>query len=226
MHNMSNRILYLFFCGSIACIGNAGICSTPSVFVPASQSPTVFVPASPTAGNAKRQRAPNQNTQQNVHPDHVSQNNNYHNNNHGYYHRHYNHHNNSTVYVYPFAASETYVSAPIVTSDDDSYVRNVPDDMNRNQNANVNTQSQRSAPNGKWVDAQNGDVPDNALQYTDENNLQAEDGSTDTNVFYCRGVYNNNVVDGVLVPSEGCYIDDAVNAATIRLQHYQVLTNS
>ena len=70
-----------------------------------------------------------------------------------------------------------------------------------------------------WVDAANGQVPNGAVPYSDENQAS-------TNSFYCRGNYNGQLYSGELVANDGCFIDDNMNAATIRLQNYQVLVNN
>jgi hypothetical protein len=60
-----------------------------------------------------------------------------------------------------------------------------------------------------------------AVPYTDDNQPQQSN-----NMFYCRGQYNNQRYSGQLVAGEGCYVDDNLNAATIRLENYQVLVNN
>lgn len=201
-------LLTLFFLG----VSTQGVCNTsPTFFVPASPSPTIFAPNPPRHSHSSSHSSSKPIITRNNFPQ------GYHNN-----HRNYHHQNNAVVYPYV-----TYEAAPVVNDDayeEDGYVRNMPDnDVNREQTDTIHDAA--TSTNGKWVDAHDGELPDNAVPYTDANDLESDSGESTGNVFYCRGVYNNEIYDGILVPDEGCYVDDRVNAATIRLQNYQVLTN-
>jgi hypothetical protein len=140
------------------------------------------------------------------------QNHYYNNNNNGFYNGFY-----PSVVVYPDSVVTTYGPATVTAE---------PEPADENENGinqdtyvvvNPDTKSQ------SWVAAANGEVPNGAEPYTDDNQSQQ---SNNVAMFYCRGQYNNQSYSGVLVAGEGCYVDDHVNAATIRLQNYQVLVNN
>jgi hypothetical protein len=111
-------------------------------------------------------------------------------------HFNYRHRQFNNAYVYPYTVVTTLGPAPV----------------------NVDNEA-------VWVAAHNGEVPDNAIPYTDDNGQNDTDYSNDNSAYYCRAQYNNEVYDGVLVANEGCYVEDSANAATIRLENYDVLVN-
>jgi hypothetical protein len=153
-------------------------------------------------------------------------NHNYNNNN--YNNGHYNHGNYyngfyngffPSVVVYPSAVVTTY--GPTVTPEYPDPANN--NDNGVNQDTYVVDNSSPAETTQDWVPAANGQVPNGAVPYSDDNNPPQAGSASE---FYCRGQYNNQSYSGVLVAGEGCFIDDRVNAATIRLQNYQVLVNN
>lgn len=93
--------------------------------------------------------------------------------------------------------------------DNDSYVTTTqPTPVNEQEYTN-------QLPNGVWVTANSGNVPDNAIAYSDQN------GNT---AYYCRAMYNNQLYYGELLPNDGCYAQD--QSTLIRFTEYDVLVNS
>ena len=193
---MKSRLNHLAFMLLLA----APLAHANLVITPAPPSPTVFVPGqkSPTEFSH-----PSTTPRANVYLGN-SKNQNYsqpqpNNQNHHPHKKHFNYQNRSysTAIVYPNSVVTTFGPAP------------------------VNNTSETVDNQGSWVPAHNGDVPDNALPYAPDNGDNGNDNSN--NAFYCRGQYNNQTYDGVLIAGEGCYVDDNANAATIRLQNYEVL---
>ncbi|MHB1947423.1 MAG: hypothetical protein ACYCQI_04840 [Gammaproteobacteria bacterium] len=124
----------------------------------------------------------------------------------------------TTVFFYPYLPAFGEPFVPDTYYDDSS-----TDNSSYNEPSNDNTGSDNSSYsspdnstdssdlNGNWVSAQNGAVPDNAISYQ-ENNVT---------VYYCRALYNNQIYYGRL--TDACYVEDKANAATIRLNVYDVL---
>lgn len=69
-----------------------------------------------------------------------------------------------------------------------------------------------SLPQGKWIAASNGDVPDRAIVY------QADVANS---TYYCRTKYQNVMYYGVLTPNAGCYIQ--IQSSIVRIKNYDVL---
>jgi hypothetical protein len=112
-----------------------------------------------------------------------------------------------------------YYSVPIVYYIP-YYVGSYPDNSNdtstsaepaSNETDNTN---QQSDTNQVWVAASNGEVPNNAVVYSNEN------GNT---TYYCRGIYNNVLYTGELVPNEACYAQDG--SVSLRFDDYDVLVD-
>jgi hypothetical protein len=152
---------------------------------------------------------------QQQHYQHPNYNNNY------YHHRGNDYQGNYPVseVVYP----DVYADTVITTYDGNAPQPEVnptvvsgTDGLNQD-NYVVDTSSNNSET---WVNASNGEVPNGAVPYSDENHAPSN------NSFYCRGNYNGQLYSGELIANEGCLVDDNMNAATIRLQNYQVLVNN
>lgn len=65
-----------------------------------------------------------------------------------------------------------------------------------------------------WVAAKNGDVPNNAVVNTSDNGK---------NTYYCQVQYLKNTFYGVLVPQDGCYVENS--SVTMRFASYNVLVS-
>lgn len=66
-----------------------------------------------------------------------------------------------------------------------------------------------------WISASDGYVPNNAIVY------QTISGNP---IYYCRVYYQDNFIVGILLPSDGCYIE--INSENIGFENYQVLISS
>ena len=95
------------------------------------------------------------------------------------------------IYVAPYYIPYYYGYYPSY-SNETNYSSEPASNEDYNTNQNVDT-------NQVWVAASNGEIPNNAVVYSDEN------GST---TYYCRGIYNNVLYTGELVPNEACYAQD------------------
>lgn len=80
--------------------------------------------------------------------------------------------------------------------------------------SNETTQS-TSISNTTWVAAKNGNVPENAVVNSNENN---------TPTYYCRAKLSSQTYYGVLVPKDACYIQE--KDATLRFDSYEVMVTS
>lgn len=69
-------------------------------------------------------------------------------------------------------------------------------------------------PDGTWIKANNGNIPDRAIIYQFENN-QA--------MYYCRAWINGNMENGVLIAQDGCYIQGNSDNNAVRFNAYEVL---
>jgi hypothetical protein len=136
-------------------------------------------------------------------------NNAYHNHNHYYPNNHY--YQNGYAVGFPFAGfvDESDFSPDVTPAGPDDY------DYSSEQ-ATQPSEEPEAPPQQSWVSAGNGQVPQGAVVNTD-------DQSTNGPVYYCQAVYNNQTFSGVLVPNDGCYVQDEANSATIRLTTYEVL---
>jgi hypothetical protein len=156
-------------------------------------------------------------------------NNNGYNNN---YNRRYNN-NGGVYYGYPFVAVPYPVAVP----------QTVPESPDPDGDMNENPGATTQYPNGNWVSANNGYVPSNAVPYatsTDAsseaygdnaadnyaNNSNGNSNQNNTPSYYCRAVSNNQYVEGVLVPNDGCYVQNNAESSTTRYGNYQVLVNT
>jgi hypothetical protein len=118
--------------------------------------------------------------------------------------RQYNGHNrNDSTAYYP-----GYYGGGYIAPDDDAVV---VDDDGEDDVAPPPEQQQT------WVGASNGQVPYGAVVNT------TDTGHPDGPAYYCQGVYNNQYEEGMLIPSEGCFIQDPANGATVVLSSYEVL---
>lgn len=75
-----------------------------------------------------------------------------------------------------------------------------------------NTSNTFLPSNEIWLSAKNGDVPKSAVINNTENGKST---------YYCRVTYLNKLAYGVLVPQDGCYVEDS--SATTRFTDYDVL---
>lgn len=66
-----------------------------------------------------------------------------------------------------------------------------------------------------WVTAKNGNIPPNAIVYKNNQGKLT---------YYCRATYKQHQYHGILVPKEGCYVQET--QVTMRFTTYQVLVNS
>lgn len=66
-----------------------------------------------------------------------------------------------------------------------------------------------------WISASDGYVPNNAIVY------QTISGNP---IYYCRVYYQDNFIVGILLPSDGCYIE--INSEDVGFENYQVLISS
>jgi hypothetical protein len=76
--------------------------------------------------------------------------------------------------------------------------------------ATYNHQYQQAAQS--WVTAENGDVPDNAVVNGSENNVTT---------YYCREEFNGKMYYGLLIPKDGCYVQE--QSATMKFDNYEVM---
>jgi hypothetical protein len=74
-------------------------------------------------------------------------------------------------------------------------------------------------PQQMWVAATNGQVPDGAVV-----NTSNRSGSNQP-TYYCQAVYGSQTLSGVLVPNDGCFVQQVVNGPTIRVTSYNVLVS-
>lgn len=111
-------------------------------------------------------------------------------------------------YYYPY-----YPDYNVSYPDDYAYSDNTGDE-NTNSYSTLSANDNQIVPAENWVAASNGDVPANAEIYNDAN------GST---TYYCRSAYSNQEYYGVLVPQDGCYVND--QSVTLRFVNYEVLLN-
>lgn len=72
------------------------------------------------------------------------------------------------------------------------------------------------APNQEWVSAQNGLIPNHAIE------LQID--SKGNRTYTCRVQYQNKIYQGVLVVFDACYVQD--QSTSLRFTEYQVLVKS
>jgi hypothetical protein len=136
------------------------------------------------------------------HSSNYNSNRGYNNYNHNYQNNRYN--QNGYVVGFPY---EGFIDE----SDFTPYVQPAgPDDYDYSSEQAV------SPPSQSWVAASNGQVPPGAVVNTNNPN---SNGPT----YYCQAVYDNQTFSGVLVPNDGCYVQDETNGATIRLTTYEVL---
>jgi hypothetical protein len=63
-----------------------------------------------------------------------------------------------------------------------------------------------------WVAAENGDVPDNAVVNGNENNVTT---------YYCREEFNGKMYYGLLIPKDGCYVQE--QSVTMKFENYDVM---
>lgn len=128
-------------------------------------------------------------------------------------HREFYRRNRSTQFYYtaPVISNETYY----FPANDDSYsnyypTTTIPDTTIYNQTSNDDDQSY---PSGNWINASNGQIPPNAIPY-----------KNDMTIFYCRGIYNNQIIYGLAKAQEGCYSKDNLSNTSVHLDVYQILT--
>ena len=69
-------------------------------------------------------------------------------------------------------------------------------------------------PQGKWVFANDGEVPDQAFVY------QTSNGEVS---YYCRAKYKYKTYYGVLIRNEGCFVQHPLG--TLRINEYEVLVS-
>lgn len=113
------------------------------------------------------------------------------------------HRTGGTVIYYPFIYSSPTYYYP---TDDSSYV-----DYSSPPAVETNT---ISLPEGVWVAASNGDVPENAIEYSVQNGVS---------IFYCRASYQGNMYYGQLSPNDACVYRDS--SVTLRFTSYDVLVS-
>lgn len=129
-------------------------------------------------------------------------------------HRHNDFVNNPFVDFFFILDSPYFVSPgpSYVTTYEANYVTNDVSPDTTYSNAVVND---NQLPNGNWVSTENGNVPNNAIGYQDQ------DGNI---VYYCRASYNGQLYYGVLIPDDGCYTQD--QSTSIRFSTYEALVSS
>lgn len=130
-------------------------------------------------------------------------------------HRHYRNNNFQNVYYfYPYGYIPTYTNYVIDGSpDNDSYTSYTTSTPQQNYPGNIQT---GVGTNQIWVDAQNGNIPDNAIIF------QVEANGNKT--YYCQAQYKNANYQGVLVLNDACYVQD--QNVSMRFTQYQVLVQS
>jgi hypothetical protein len=184
------------------------------------------------SGNQNHQHNNNQISHQNIQQNNMNfhqgnqgnnQGHNNYNNNRNNNHNNHNNNVNSEFFpfypVYPIVSPDygyyDYDSAP---ASDDSYFGGNDSfyDSSDNNSAVSSSSSVAQYPNGNWVSADNGNVPNNAIVY---NNTNTNGIST----YYCRADYNGQTYYGLLVPNEGCYVQD--QTVSIRFNTYDVLVS-
>lgn len=102
------------------------------------------------------------------------------------------------------------------SNEDDSYYYTTPSSStNINSETIYQSDMDNSLPEGNWVVASDGQVPDNAIIYNDVNNATT---------YYCRAIYRDQMYYGVLILNDACYIKD--QSATIRFDQYDVLVSN
>lgn len=135
------------------------------------------------------------------------------------FHQNHSHHNNQSWnnagYYGPFDdLYYTVIASPYYyPSEDSSY--SVSNDAATNTNSDTTgseSDNTTQLPSGEWVPANNGDMPNNAIAYQDQNGNSG---------YYCRAMYNNKLYYGELIPNDGCYAND--QSVTIHFSDYEVL---
>lgn len=132
-------------------------------------------------------------------------------NEHDEHHEHHEHdeHHGQTVIYYPYYPTVLYYDYYYVSPPSNNY-------YSPNENySNYTTVAPQDYPDGTWVDANNGSVPENAIAISNNNGNRQ---------YYCRTTYNGAVYYGILNENDACYVNDTDNAVSIRFNTYQVLT--
>lgn len=164
---------------------------------------TASVYAYPDSGKSTGSGHGGSHSNSNMHHSHQYQQNQYqHNYNHNY------NQNETTGYPYYYSG---YAVGGYIAPEEDATAAN---DYDNDDGDDV---SPPPAQAETWVNASNGQVPYGAVvNLTDE-------GHPDGPAYYCQGVYNNEYESGILIPGEGCVLQDPANAATVVLSNYEVL---
>lgn len=128
--------------------------------------------------------------------------------------RHHRNNFQNVNYFYPYGYVPSYTTYVIDGSPDNSSYINYPaSTQQQSYPANIQT---GFGTDKIWVEAQNGNVPDNAIIFRVDSN--------GNKTYYCQAQYKNSTYQGVLVAGDGCYVQD--NAVSLRFTQYQALTQS
>lgn len=166
--------------------------------------------------NNNWQKNPNNNPNKNWNKNNNNQNKNWNQNkNKNWDHRH-NRNNTNTIIYYntvPYYYPNNY------NSYDDSYYQITPPDTSTPINPDTSTLNQpyniSTLPNGDWVSANSGSVPNKAYIFQTNNNAP---------LYYCRAQYKYTTYYGVLIPGAGCSIQD--EGAMVNVNEYEALVST
>lgn len=110
------------------------------------------------------------------------------------------------VYYYPQAKKYSGNSNSVYTKTTKSpQIKKSDTVVSENNNATL-------PDNETWIAAKNGDVPKNGVINTNDNGKLT---------YYCRAKYGNKLNYGVLVPNDGCYVEN--ESVTMRFTSYDAL---